>query len=115
MWDLLNQWKQLTDAEREAILAEDWELLQRNQIAKQQLQSTLSDLMDSDSQAIDSTGFQSEWGQLIDAEQGNSDLLEKKMRENRKELGSVDRKTMQLGQIRHAYSGSDQNYWNSYS
>ena len=114
MWDLLNQWKQRTDAEREAILAEDWGSLERNQTAKQQLQSTLSELMDSDSQAIDSSGLQSEWTQLIDAEQGNSDLLEKKMRENREELDSVDRKTKQLGQIRHAYTGSDQNYWNSY-
>ena len=115
MWELLNQWKQLTVAEREAILAEDWGSLQHNQTEKKDLQSMVSNLMDSDSSAIDQTELRSEWIQLIDAEQGNASLLKEKMRRNREELDSVDRRTKKLGQIRHAYKGGDQNYWNAYS
>lgn len=115
MLALLNQWKALTNAEREAILAEDWESLQRSQAEKQQLQSTVSTLLNADSSAIKAASLSSQWLQLVDAEQGNSALLEEKMKRNREELDSFDRSTKKLGQIRHAYKGSDQNYWNSYS
>lgn len=115
MWDLLNEWRSLTEAEGEAIEAEDWARVSSSQASKQLLQARISDGGTEASADSKSTGLQIEWRRIIAAEERNLALLNQKMDENREQRDGLSGRSKKLDQIKTSYASAPATYWTSYS
>ncbi len=115
MWDILEQWDQLTTAERAAIEASDWEAFETRQKQKTSLRERIDSVLQESREGDQVLGWQSEWRRLIEAEKANANLLEERLQATRAKLDGMNRSSLQLGRLRSAYSTDGQSYWNSYS
>ena len=115
MWDLLNEWRSLTEIEREAIGTEDWARVSSSQASKQRLQARIHDVWTEASAGSESAGLNMEWQRIIAAEERNLALLNQKMDENKKQRDGLSGRSKKLGQIKTAYAGTPVTFWASYS
>ncbi len=115
MRDLLSQWKDVTRSERASIESENWDALSRQHDAKRHLQASIEAHLENHGPVDSADPLNAAWQDIIEAEKGNAALLGAKLDGIRAELDGMNRSSLQLGRIRHAYTNESQNYWASYS
>lgn len=124
LFGLYEEWRSLTNAEREAIEAFDWNKVTQCHSAKADLQSRIvrqTQLANDESNgdllartAVD-TRVRSVINELIYLETRNGEFLADAKKRTQDELNSLERSGRNLGRIQRQYSQSAAAAWESYS
>ena len=123
LWDLYEDWKELTQREGKAILSADWVEVRRCQRAKEQLQPKIVRLTEALKSAAADDLELSEINQriracaneLIELERKNSSTLDQRMAELQVERATLDETSNRLRKVHQTYSQTQAPIWNQYS
>jgi hypothetical protein len=112
---LLDQWRQLSEEEGNAISSGAWTQVEHFQSAKARLQPRITEV----TQRIEPGVFQAQFRPLLDElmqlERRNSSLLEQKRSVAQEQERSLDRTQRNLRQIQKSYTPKVRTHWHSYS
>jgi hypothetical protein len=107
------EWREWSQRERQAILAEDWAALARCHEAKSRLQSQIAEGRGTlDCQHGPESAMAHE---LINLEKGNLELLNETRLRLQSQQEEFEASLRNLGRLRQSYAGSLRNGWQSYS
>jgi hypothetical protein len=120
---LLQQWRQMTRAETEAIHTDAWPKLQEIQSRKTQLQTSLNEALANWRAQQSSeyrTGvvdlpFRAEISRLIAMEGHNAQLVAVRRQKARERKLQLERASRNLGKVRHSYAPQTSGALNSWS
>jgi hypothetical protein len=123
LWELYQQWKQLTEAEGNAILNSNWREVHRCQAAKQQLQPEIIRVTESAKAEYFNNSDQREFdlrirecvNELIVLETRNSAVLEQRLEALEKERGELEQTAGRLRQVHKSYVPAKGPVWDQYS
>ena len=123
LWDLYEDWKDLTEQEGAAILSADWVAVRRCQRAKEQLQPKIVRLTEAlkaeaendQQRAAINIRIRAKVNELIELERKNSAALEKRMAEHQQERAALDETSNRLRKVHQTYSPAQPSIWNQYS
>jgi hypothetical protein len=120
----LAEWRRLTDAEREAIVSDNWNRVAEQQDRKKQLQAQVQHTL-ALARALPAAGTDSSWapeseldsviGELIAMERHNAELIVAKRSRRQAEAARMTRTLLDLQGVRRAYGSSRGPHWQSYS
>ena len=121
--DLLQQWREVTQAESKAIQAADWPGLKTLQNAKDALQRSLieaRELWDAQNPAQElaatpDSPFAAEVHRLLALETRNQQLLEARRQMLRERREMLKQARHNVRRLRHSYAGDPEPKWHSYS
>jgi hypothetical protein len=121
--DLLQQWREISQAEFKAIQAGDWSQLRTLQAAKDSLQQTLTEAreawnVENPTQPLPAAGehpFEAEVSSLVALETRNVQLLEARRQKLRDRQALLKQARGNVRRLRRSYAGYAEAKWNSYS
>jgi hypothetical protein len=123
LWELYQQWKQLTEDEGAAIGKSDWTAVRRCQSAKKKLQpeiircTELAKGREVARKAVEAINakIRETVNELIMLETRNSETLEKLLAAMKEEHGELHLTSKRLRQVRQSYVPKRPPAWNQYS
>lgn len=110
---LWQEWREWSQRERQAIMAEDWLELPRCHEAKSRLQCQIGEA--SGTVELKHGPTASFVHELIDLEQRNLALLKATRHRLQSQQEEFEASLRNLGRLRHSYAGSPRSCWQSYS
>jgi hypothetical protein len=121
--DLLQQWREISQAEFKSIQAGDWSQLRTLQAAKDSLQQSLTEAREvwnaeNPSQPLPTSGdhpFEAEVSSLVALETRNVQLLEARRQKLRDRQALLKQARSNVRRLRHSYAAYSDTKWNSYS
>jgi len=117
--DLLRKWRELTEAEGQAIVAENWPRVRDQQRQKEDLKLRISGAMEtarrSSKTRHDEQQFRPIVAELISLETANAQLVAARRERTRGELAGFDRAAENLRGLNRAYGERTNACWTSYS
>ena len=112
---LYEQWRRLTEGERQAIEAATWSQVEQYQAAKSRLQPRITEV----TQRLDTSVLEREFRPVIDElirlERRNSALLQRQRNAAERQRLELDRTSRNLRQIHKSYVPPVRTHWHSYS
>jgi hypothetical protein len=123
LWDLYDDWKELTEREGNAIRSTDWVEVRRCQRAKEQLRPKIVTVTErlktqasSDLERTELNGrIRACVNELIELERKNSSTLEQRMAEIQQERAALDETSSRLRKVHQTYAPAQPPIWNQYS
>jgi hypothetical protein len=120
---LMDEWRNLTVAEHQAINEEDWSGLQSLQARKDLFQQLIdkaydklfSNLSDRDLVSATKEQFRLIAQELLQLENANRQLLASKLQRTGQALKSMDKTSRSLRGVQRAYGATDSSFWQAYS
>jgi hypothetical protein len=120
---LMDEWRNLTLAEQQAITAEDWAGLQALQTRKELFQQLIDkahdqlfgNLIDRNQVAATKEHLRLMAEDLLELEQANRQLLSVKLERADQALKLMGKTSRSLRGVQRAYGGADSSFWQAYS